>query len=298
MAWHCQSRLQRELVLIVVCRIVVFKPRPSRDGSGSSRNSVGHRLRRQRPAIEEGAWAVAGRTCRGSRRPQDLHRHARAWREECDDLQHRAHRTGAPGSPRVTSRLTSILWPAPWGSATAHETGRVDARPLPGALCRDRPPKRMPALQQSPGSHRDRLIGGDHEVIQQPDIHQQQDVLQPGCDRSISCGDLGMSAGMVVSHHGGCRVQGQRALDHDAWIHLRPVHRAGEQPLHCDEPVPSVKEGHLEMLPSLVAQPQPEESPARARIAHQHTGLAGPSFEDAQRASDHLVLANTVRFII
>lgn len=134
-------------MLIVVCRIVVFKPRPSRDGSGSSRNSVGHRLCWQRPAIEKGARAVAGRPCRGSRRPQDLHRYARAWREECDDLQHRAHRTGAPGSPRVTSRLTAILWPAlrarplnveqnesmsGLGRARCAETGpRADVSPTP-----------------------------------------------------------------------------------------------------------------------------------------------------------------------
>jgi hypothetical protein len=65
-----------------------------------------------------------------------------------------------------------------------------------------------------------------------------------------------------VSHDDCCSVQGQRALDDDARVHLRALHGPGEQTLYPDKPVLVVKEGNLEVLPYLTAQPQPEESTA------------------------------------
>lgn len=66
-----------------------------------------------------------------------------------------------------------------------HNQSHLDARPngpgdpllLSGHL----------RLHPSPGGHRNRLVGRDHEVVQQPDLHQLQDSLQLDRDSSVGC---------------------------------------------------------------------------------------------------------------
>ncbi|NJC28776.1 hypothetical protein GGR79_000243 [Xanthomonas arboricola] len=82
--------------------------------------------------------------------------------------------------------------------------------------------------------------------------------------------------------HDDCRgVQGQRALDDDARMHLRALHRPREQALYPDEPVLVIEECNLEVLPYLTAQPQSEEGAALGDITKSQPWFAGSLFEDA-----------------
>ncbi|KGU56926.1 hypothetical protein NY99_06825 [Xanthomonas phaseoli pv. phaseoli] len=62
-----------------------------------------------------------------------------------------------------------------------------------------------------------------------------------------------MATRVVVSHDDCRSVQGQRALDDDARVHLRTLHGPGEQTLYSDKPVLVVEERNFEVLPYLTA---------------------------------------------
>lgn len=81
-------------------------------------------------------------------------------------------------------------------------------------------------------------------------------------------------------------VQGQCTLDNNPWMHLRPIHGAGKQPLHRDELMPIVEKCRLEMLPQLASQPQSEERAAGRRVTQQKSGPPTAPLKDLQRTGN------------
>lgn len=99
-----------------------------------------------------------------------------------------------------------------------------------------------------------------------------------------------MTARVVMGQKDRRRIQGQRPLDHNARVHLRPIYCAREQPLDTDELVLGIEKRCLEVLSLLTSQPQPEECTAGGGIPEQLPPLMDPPVKDMQRPGDGSIL--------
>ncbi|MFM2005544.1 MAG: hypothetical protein RLZZ09_1199, partial [Pseudomonadota bacterium] len=88
----------------------------------------------------------------------------------------------------------------------------------------------------------------DDKVIQHPDIHQIQRLLEPLSDEAVSLAGFGNAGGMIVGEDDGRRIVGQRSFDHFAGIHASAVDGAAEQFAKLDHPVLIVQQQAGEYL--------------------------------------------------
>ena len=90
-------------------------------------------------------------------------------------------------------------------------------------------------LEQTPLSEGHHLLVTDNEVIEHPDIHQQQRAFQPIRDALVRLTRLCHPGRVIVREDHRCGIMKQNTLDHLPGVDTRAVNRTEEQLFVTDQ---------------------------------------------------------------
>lgn len=121
-------------------------------------------------------------------------------------------------------------------------------------------------LHPPPQGQTGRAIGADNNVVEQPNLHQLQRLLDADGDGAVGGGGLRVAARMVVKGDDRRGIQQERPLHDFARVDFRAVHGAEEQVFDRQDGVPDVEEDAAEDFPVPVSAVGAEERCGGGRV--------------------------------